>query len=1485
VSKPVVFISYSHKDEKWKNRLVTHLGIAQQQGLIELWDDRLIKGGEDWFQAIMNAIDNGSIAILLISANSLTSEFIKNVEIPHLIKRRDAKFMRLYPIIIEPCDWEAVTWLKEMNLRPRDGRPVGLTADQRRTATQIGLDLTEVAKEIRVLLKDIQDGNLPSNQPAEICPYRGLEVFREEDKENFFGRDVFVKQLYTKINQDRLPLIAVVGSSGSGKSSVVQAGLLPLLRKVSKPVWDAAIFIPSESLFFDLAIALELAKNPKPDPRSMQRAIKLGTELLKHEVSIADAIKRTLKRPGGPRRLLLVVDQFEELFTQTPEPDRKPFIEALLRATRAVPVTVLLTLRADFYSQAIGLTRELSEIIQQGIVNLGPLIRDELKSVIENPANRLGLQFESGLVSRILRAVDLQPDSLPLLEFALRELWENKEGCFLTHTKYEEIGGVEGAINRRADNVLSSLSLDQQNIALHALLKLVRVSIEENEGADTRRRVRLSDIDDTSRQVLQVFVDGRLLVTNRNEITGEETIEVVHEALIRRWGKLREALDRDREFLLWLRRLRFRIREWEAADRDDGALLQGALLAEAKKYLFDRGDELTKDELEFITWAERDEYQIQQIIAKSYKFFRYLDDGQKDAWVTTIVSCSQIDYALHCAFMITDVNLHDQILADMSDGLTGVGLYEEALAAAREIKDGHARGQSLLEVSIVLSKSGSYEASLAVALEIEDEHAREQALMNISGALSKAGFREQALAAASEIKGASQRSVALIGLAGALAEDGVLEQALATVQEIKDPHSRSRRLAEIARALAASGFREQAELVAEESLAATPEIENESSRGELLNEISIYFSKAGLYEYALSAALEIEDQYPRAQALKEASVAMARAGLYDQALSTAAEIRNAGYHAQALAGVSKALAEAGLHEQALSATLDIKEERSRMQALMDIFGIISGAGYREGAERVSEQFFNTAGEAENKYSQVQSFARISEALSNAGFHEQTERAIEQALAAALEIEDRYSRARALTEVSVVMSRVGRREQAERAAEQAMTAALEIDEVARRAETLTGIADSLIGVGAKDQAERAAEQALVAFLQIKDKNSRSPLLAKISKVLDRVGLSEQSRRAAELLGDSGREQTMGATAVTHVTTLEEYYRMRTIMGRSFHLVTGGILQQSERAAEQALSAALETQDKYVRDAKLTDLSVIFSEVGLHERALAAAQEIGDVHPRSRRLAGVACALAEAGFREQSRRPAEQSLSAALEIEDHAPRAQALIEASIALAGAGLHDQALAAVAEIKDVGYRAQALAGVSGALAGAGLHDQALAAAREIEDEHSRNNVLTKMFGNLVQAERYELALVAAAEVKDASFRSQAFTEASVAMVKAGLREKAERAVEQSFAATLEIEEMTQRTKALAGIAGVLISAGFHEQCQQVAIEYRTAIDNINYSGERSKEYVTLSELLAKANQYYMAHESADQCSSYSDRLQAYTAILQEYSMKINPDN
>ncbi len=306
-------------------------------------------------------------------------------------------------------------------------------------------------------------------------------------------------------------------------------------------------------------------------------------------------------------RLLIVVDQFEEIFTQTPEEQRQGFIEALLDLPARSQARIVLTLRADFYAAALQISRTLSDHLQEAQVNLGSMTQGELRAAIEGPARAAGLEFEPGLVERLLADVADEPGGLPLLEYALTQLWRQSDRRTLTNQRYNDMNGVAGAVSATADGVFDALSAERQRHARQLFGRLVRVSPADEANNDTRRRVRMGELSLEAQAVAADFAgpEARLLVMS-SDVAGEQTVEVAHEALLRNWGRLGEWIATEREFLLWRQRLRTRCDSWLASRRRDSTdFLRGAGLAEALVRRRARRGDLGQDELDFIAASRR----------------------------------------------------------------------------------------------------------------------------------------------------------------------------------------------------------------------------------------------------------------------------------------------------------------------------------------------------------------------------------------------------------------------------------------------------------------------------------------------------------------------------------------------------------------------------------------------------------------------------------------------------------------------------------------------------------------------------------------------------------------------------------------------------------------------------------------------------------------------------------------------------------------
>jgi WD40 repeat protein len=439
-----------------------------------------------------------------------------------------------------------------------------------------------------------------------VCPYRGLRHFREEDASLFFGREASTARLAEAVGQHSL--VALVGASGCGKSSVARAGLVPCVRKgIGEQVWDVTTLVPGGRPLHALAAAFMPLLEPELDEVDrLEKIGRLAGHVADKSVVLQDVVARALEKQAGTDRLLLVVDQWEELYALADnDRSRQRFVEELLEATVGRLLTVVVTLRGDFYGRLLE-DRALADRLQDAVVNLGPMKREELRQAIESPARQVGLTFEPGLVHRILDDVGEEPGNLPLLEFVLTSLWEQRQRGMLLHDAYEAMGEVQGAMAHRADQVFGKLPSDQQKVVHRVLVQLVR----PGEGTEpTRRRATFAEVGEAARLVVQQLADARLTVTGRDEATGEQTVEVAHEALIRNWGRLRGWLDEDKEFLLWWQRLRAHLDEWERTQREKAALLHGALLTEAEHWRGERAYDLGPSEQDFIeqSMARREE--------------------------------------------------------------------------------------------------------------------------------------------------------------------------------------------------------------------------------------------------------------------------------------------------------------------------------------------------------------------------------------------------------------------------------------------------------------------------------------------------------------------------------------------------------------------------------------------------------------------------------------------------------------------------------------------------------------------------------------------------------------------------------------------------------------------------------------------------------------------------------------------------------------
>lgn len=437
---------------------------------------------------------------------------------------------------------------------------------------------------------------------AGVCPYKGLTHFdfNEEDPKYFYGRTALTDQLLEKVREGNF--LAVLGASGSGKSSVVRAGLLHQLklgqRLGGSDQWVIKIFRPGGHPLQSLAMAF--AKDESFNAYLKTRLTNAINSINQGAIGLKSLIQTTAR----DKRLVLVVDQFEEVFTLCQdETQRQQFLECLLGALEITEnqLCLILTMRADFFGKCAEQDYAgLASIIQEHLVTVMPMNQKELEQAITEPAKKVGLEVEQALVAQMLEDVK-GPASLPLLQYTLTELWEQRQVNRLMLAEYTRLGGVKGTLQKQADNVYhKELSAEEQRTAKRIFLELTQLG----EGTeDTRRQVFKTELINEQQsatlveKVLQKLADKRLVVTSELRARGEgdETVTVVdvaHEALIRHWSLLRHWVNENREAIRRERKIEDAAEEWQRQGKphDMAFLLQGAKLIDAESFLQDDVD-------------------------------------------------------------------------------------------------------------------------------------------------------------------------------------------------------------------------------------------------------------------------------------------------------------------------------------------------------------------------------------------------------------------------------------------------------------------------------------------------------------------------------------------------------------------------------------------------------------------------------------------------------------------------------------------------------------------------------------------------------------------------------------------------------------------------------------------------------------------------------------------------------------------------------
>lgn len=578
-----VFISHSSRDNAAAERLKAWLG---EQGFetpfLDFDKHAGIPVGANWEQTLYREIEQCEAVIIVHTSNWMDSKwcFAEFTQARALGKP-------IFPVIETPTGETFIA---------QDIQSLNLQSDRDGGLAQLADELTEIAL-------DSQGGFAwDKDRP----PYPGLLAFEEEDAPVYFGRDDEIRRLIERLNARRAQggaqILALLGASGSGKSSLLKAGVVPRLKRDQRNWIVLPPMRPQPDPVDALAASLAVAHDPGGDWRLLRDRLN-GPEAVRHlrdklaDIRVAGAANNA--------RILLPIDQGEELFTVVKPAAADRFLDLLSAAAREeLPLITVLAMRSDFLGrlqQASHLTARFEEF------SLGPLPRTRYRQIIEGPARIGGIEVDDELVARAIADAETG-DALPLLAFALRELYDRHGGDGrLTIEEYLSRGDpgagltpLDNAVRRAADATLADANPESAELAALRRAFVQSLVMVNQEGEYARRRARWADLPGKAHRLVERFADARLLVLA--EAAGERVVEVAHEALLRKWPQLTAWLDEAREFLIGRQQLERDLHDWQtvASDKRTAALLSGLKLERARSWLLARADQLTAEQRQFI---------------------------------------------------------------------------------------------------------------------------------------------------------------------------------------------------------------------------------------------------------------------------------------------------------------------------------------------------------------------------------------------------------------------------------------------------------------------------------------------------------------------------------------------------------------------------------------------------------------------------------------------------------------------------------------------------------------------------------------------------------------------------------------------------------------------------------------------------------------------------------------------------------------------
>lgn len=626
-----VFLSHNSDDKP----LVERLARMMRDAGIEPWLDKWkLVPGKPWMPVVEDAQRAASVTLVCIGASGRG-------------RFQEAEIQRALALAITDSERRVIPVL----LPGAPQRLTGFLEDRH------WVDLREdFESRCELLFRSIRSGAPadPGERGPERCPYLGLEAFTEEDAHRFFGRDREISDLLGLLKDKRLLFIA--GASGSGKSSLVQAGLIPAIstgQLDGSYEWEVLKLRPGPRPCHALAVRMVKAMRGNAGgsslPEELDALAALHQRLRGDPDALSNAVDLWLSgQPGRQSKLLLVVDQLEEIFTLADEQaERDGFLAALLRAgtVEGGRVHVLSTLRADFLERGLKHPLLTRFIDKPYVTFLHPMDEHGLREAILRPATQAGVTFKDGLVDTLVAEVRGQPGDLPLLQFALEHLWLHRQEGVLTWEAYKALGGLKGAITHRADTLLARWNDEERHTTRRLFGRLVQLG----EGTeDTRRRASLRELKDVHPQLAEHLLEQ--LIHERLLTADNEHVEVAHEALIREWRTLRQWTQEDREDLRLRQELGRAAAAWEGGGRAAEYLWRGGRLQRAGELRARERIPLSQAERTFLEASEEAE---RRLLASERRANQRLRNAFRMAVVFAVGACLLAAYAFRTSSLAT----------------------------------------------------------------------------------------------------------------------------------------------------------------------------------------------------------------------------------------------------------------------------------------------------------------------------------------------------------------------------------------------------------------------------------------------------------------------------------------------------------------------------------------------------------------------------------------------------------------------------------------------------------------------------------------------------------------------------------------------------------------------------------------------------------------------------------------------------------------